>query len=79
MPIPSPSSSENKSKFVTRCIRQIVSEYKQDQAVAICISKWDNEKFAEYPWNKCISDQVDRGYSVKTAERICGWIKAQNQ
>jgi hypothetical protein len=79
MPIPSPSSSENKSKFVTRCIREISKEYKQDQAVGICISKWDNEKFAEYPWNKCIQDQMDRGYSVKTSERICGWIKAQNQ
>jgi hypothetical protein len=70
---------EEQYKKIIKAIREISKEYRQDQSVAICISKWDNEKFAEYPWNKCISDQVDRGYSVKTAERICGWIKAQNQ
>lgn len=79
MPIPNPKSSETKSQFVSRCISQIKDEYKKDQAVAICISTWDNEKFAKYPWDKCITDQMDRGYGVKTAERICGWIKKKNQ
>jgi len=76
MPIPSPKSNETKSAFVSRCVSQISGEYRQDQALAICISTWDNEKFASYPWSKCMSDQQNRGYSVKTAERICGWIKA---
>ena len=75
MPIPTPRSNENKSKFVSRCISEIRGEYKEEQAVAICISTWDNEKFKKYPWNQCIQDQMDRGYSVKTSERICGWIK----
>jgi hypothetical protein len=75
MPIPNPKSSETKSEFVSRCVSEISGEYPQDQSLAICISKWDNEKFANYPWNKCIQDQQNRGYSVKTAERICGWIR----
>jgi hypothetical protein len=79
MPIPTPKSSETKSAFVKRCITQISGEYKPDQSVAICISAWDNEKFKSYPWNKCIQDQIDRGYGVKTAERICGWIKKKNK
>lgn len=79
MPIPSPKSNENKSTFVSRCISEISGEYNKDTAVAICISTWDNEKFASYPWQKCITDQMDRGYSVKTAERICGYIKKKNQ
>lgn len=77
MPIPLPKSSENKSQFVSRCISEISGEYKQDQALAICISTWDNEKFSNYPWSKCMEDQQNRGYSVKTSERICGWIKAR--
>jgi len=79
MPIPSPRSNENKSDFVSRCVREIANEYKEDQRIAICISSWDNEKFAKYPWNKCVQDQMDRGYSTKTAERICGWIKKKYQ
>jgi hypothetical protein len=75
MPIPKPKSNENKTQFVSRCISQITGEYGKDKSIAICITTWDEEKFAKYPWNKCIQDQMDRGYSVKTAERICGWIK----
>lgn len=75
MPIPKPKSSETKTTFVKRCIDEIYDEYGSTKSVAICISTWDNEKFAKYPWNKCIQDQLDRGYGVKTAERICGWIK----
>lgn len=79
MPIPNPKSNENKSTFVSRCISEIKDEYKQDQRIAICISTWDNKKFKEYPWAKCMEDQQKRGYGVKTSEKICGWIKAQNQ
>jgi hypothetical protein len=75
MPIPKPKSNENKTQFVSRCISQITGEYGKDKSIAICITTWDEEKFAKYLWNKCIQDQMDRGYSVKTAERICGWIK----
>lgn len=79
MPIPSPKSNENKSTFVSRCKSEIGGEYPADVALAICISTWDTEKFASYPWSKCIEDQQKRGFSVKTAERMCGWIRAKYQ
>lgn len=37
-----------------------------------------SEEFAPYPWNECISDQLERGYSQEVAEKICGKIKAMN-
>jgi nicotinamide riboside kinase len=41
--MPSPRKKESKNSFISRCIRQLRSEnYKQDQAVAICESKWEN-------------------------------------
>jgi hypothetical protein len=42
-PIPSPSGDEDESKFMSRCISEISGEYEQDQAVAICIGKWQGE------------------------------------
>lgn len=42
-PVPSPSGDEKESDFMSRCMSEISGEYPQDQAVAICISKW-NEK-----------------------------------
>lgn len=30
-----------------------------------------------YPWDKCISDQLDKGYSQESASKICGYIKAK--
>jgi len=79
MPIPKPKSSEKKSDFVSRCVAEIKGEYPNNQGVAICISQWDNEKFANYEWDDCMRDQMDRGYSVLTSQKICGWIKNRNQ
>ena len=42
-PIPSPNSDENESDYMSRCISEISGEYEQDQAVAICIGKWQGE------------------------------------
>lgn len=36
------------------------------------------QEFAPYPWNECIQDQLDSGYSQEVAEKICGKIKAMN-
>lgn len=77
MPIPSPKSNENKDTYISRCVSEISGEYPQDQSLAICISKWSEEKFKAYPFQKCMSDNMKRGYSVRTAERICDWIKKQ--
>lgn len=32
----------------------------------------------DYPWDKCIEDQIKAGYSEETAKKICGKIKAMN-
>jgi len=39
-PIPSPSGDENESDYVSRCMKEIGGEYEQEQALAICYSKW---------------------------------------
>ena len=33
-------------------------------------------KFAEYPWEECQADQKKRGLSQESADKLCGWIKA---
>ncbi len=45
MPIPKPKSKEKRSDFVSRCVSQISSEYKDNkQAVAICYSTFEQAK-----------------------------------
>lgn len=39
-PIPSPKSEEDEEKYISRCISEIIDEYGQEQAAAICYSKW---------------------------------------
>lgn len=39
-PIPSPESDEDEQKYISRCISSIIDEYGQEQAAAICYSKW---------------------------------------
>ena len=36
------------------------------------------QTMAAYPWDTCISDQLAAGYSQSAADKICGWIKANN-
>lgn len=33
---------------------------------------------ARYPWEQCIKDRLNDGYSQKSAEKICGKIKEEN-
>jgi hypothetical protein len=42
-PIPSPTSEEDKDTYVSRCVSSIVDEYGQEQALAICITKYDEK------------------------------------
>lgn len=42
-PIPSPAGDEDEQAFVSRCISEIIDEYGQEQAAAICYSKWREE------------------------------------
>ena len=41
MPIPNPKSGESQDQFVSRCVSQISNEYPQDQSIAICINKFE--------------------------------------
>jgi len=34
--------------------------------------------FAPYPFNECINDQLERGYSEEVAQKICGKIRSEN-
>ena len=34
--------------------------------------------FADYPWDKCIADQIKAYGSKDIAQRVCGAIKANN-
>ena len=38
-PIPSPSG-ESEDEFIGKCVSAIIDEYPQEQALAICYSKW---------------------------------------
>lgn len=42
-PIPSPDSGEEQDKYISRCISDIIDEYGQEQASAICYAKWDEK------------------------------------
>ena len=42
-PVPSPSGDEDEQKFISRCMSEISSEYEQEQALAICYSKWEGK------------------------------------
>ena len=42
-PVPSPSGNEDENAFISRCMSEIGGEYDQDQALAICYSKWKGE------------------------------------
>jgi hypothetical protein len=76
-----PSAGESESDFMSRCVPVLIDEGKdQDQAVAVCISMYEQkhtkEKFADYPWDECIADQSARGLDEESANRLCGWIRA---
>ena len=39
----------------------------------------DVEINAAYPWDTCIQDQLDKGYSEESATKICAYIKNKNR
>jgi len=42
-PIPSPSGDEDEQAYISRCISNIIDEYGQEQAAAICYNRWENQ------------------------------------
>jgi hypothetical protein len=79
-----PRSGESQSDYMSRCVPTLIDEGKpQDQAVAICISTYENmsqdfvhDAFAEYPWDECMDDMAARGYDEESSKNLCGWIRA---
>lgn len=79
-----PKSGESQSDYMSRCVPTLIDEGKpQDQAVAICISTYENmsqdfvhDAFAEYPWDECMDDMAARGYDEESSKNLCGWIRA---
>jgi hypothetical protein len=43
MPIPTPSAEQSENEFVSECIREIIDEYGQEQAAAICYNTYRSE------------------------------------
>jgi len=46
MPI-QPGKSENEQEFISRCMGEETQDYPQDQAYAICKSKWDRQEMSK--------------------------------
>ena len=44
MPIPKVQGPEKEETFISRCIEQIVGEYGEEQAAAICYGVWRDTK-----------------------------------
>lgn len=42
-PIPSPEGDEDEQKYISRCISDIIDEYGQEQAAAICYAQWEKK------------------------------------
>lgn len=46
MPI-QPGKTENEQEFISRCMGEETQDYEQDQAYAICKSKWDRQEMSK--------------------------------
>jgi hypothetical protein len=46
MPI-QPGATENEQEFISRCMGEETQTYEQDQAFAICKSKWDRQEMSK--------------------------------
>ena len=43
MPIPTPTAGQSEQEYVSECIREIIDEYGQEQAAAICYNTYRKE------------------------------------
>ena len=41
--IPAPEGSEDQDTFISRCVKGIIDEYGQEQALGICYSQWEKK------------------------------------
>jgi hypothetical protein len=59
MPVPSREKGEDKDKFVSRCISEIIDEYGQEQAAAICYTK------SEEKMSVSVSNETEEVFVLK--------------
>jgi hypothetical protein len=52
MPIPKQNQGEQNDAFVSRCISELVGEYEQDQAAAICYQQRDIKLMNNKGWRR---------------------------
>jgi ribosomal protein S27E len=78
MPI-KPGETENEDEFISRCMGVETEDYEQDQAYAICKSKWDNQNMSsqfekvvcdECGWSWDLADGGDNPYTCNKCGRM---------
>ena len=52
MPIPKRNQGEQEQDYIGRCIKNLLDEYEQDQAAAICYQQLDIKLAADSEWRK---------------------------
>ena len=59
MPIPNQQQGEQNDAFVSRCIGELVGEYEQDQAAAICYQQRDVQLMNNKEWRREFVSSAD--------------------
>ena len=59
MPIPKQGQGEQDEAFVSRCIGELVGEYEQDQAAAICYQQTDIKLMTSKEWRRNFTMSAD--------------------
>ena len=59
MPIPKQNQGEQDEAFVSRCISELVGEYEQDQAAAICYQQTDIKLMNDKEWRREFVNSAD--------------------
>ena len=59
MPIPKQNQGEQDDAFISRCIRELVGEYEQDQAAAICYQQRDVQLMNSKEWRREFVSSAD--------------------
>jgi len=76
MPIPTPTTGEEQNEFLQRCIEFVTGEgTDQEQAYAICISQWENNKIMDIPEFKTKKERID--FVVQNKDKLIAAKKAQ--
>ena len=65
MPIPKRNKGEQEQDFIGRCIKNLLDEYEQTQAAAICYQQLDIQLSADPEWRK----------SFMASKNPTSWIK----